>query len=1190
MPASPRDLTFISYSHKDKVWLDKLLDTLKPLVRKGSVTVWADTQIRPGDQWRDEIKSALSSTKVAILLVSTNFLASDFIAKHELPPLLKKAKAGGLTVLWVHLSSSLYEETGIEDYQAAHDIAKPLDSLSESEQAKALVEIARKIRDAVARKEEDPSPDGAQEAIKGLRPFRHEDADIFARLGRQREVEDYARTIADREFRFGILSGESGCGKSSFLQAGLWPKMETYRVPHRCVYVKFSNEDPFETLKRAVSKSLEIPFEDLRQLDLLVVLQATMQANTKPLLLLFDQFEQFFVHRKLKQDREPFLLALTDWYRNGTDLPVKILVCIRGDFSDRLAELQYAMGYSIGPAQNVRLEKFEPQDAAKVIKQIAEVEGLPVEERFVESMVKELADREDGLISPAYLQIMAWVLSRQKEAEKREFTSKAFQKLGGVEGLLDRFLSDSLDARSGDASKQAVLKILVALIDLDRNTRAGLMTVEALQEKLKDTLKPEAIPEAVEWLASPEVRLITPQEQQGGMERREIAYELAHECLIPAVRKLAGKQLSEADRANQILDRRVNEWLGNDRHPSYLLGWRDWRLIERNWPYLIWGEQRNQKEQLLAKTKRRWQWRAVAADGIVLLLLGVVAGWLSPWGQIQMVKWDLANLSKGNDQAVLKVIADALPSVGEFEWAAEVASRIEQPGEKARALASVAEAAAHVGNVSQAKELLQRAVAVTQEITPPRAKYWRLMGLARVAARVGNISQANQLLQQAVGAAKEITDPNMKALALSAIARDTGAIWNAEVQKQAEAVASEIKEPNNKAEALEAVAQGAVQMGDVNKATALLHEVAVLKKITEPRARGKAWALEAVVGTMVREANAGKNIELLKQAEMVAREITGRNEKAAALEAVAKAAAQMARATKNMELLKQAEVVAGEITERNEKAAALKAVAEVAAQMGDGSKATALLLQELALAWEITELNENGRALVAVAHSVVGVGDVGQANDLLEQVVAVTKKITEPHAKARALTAVAQAASATKNMELLKQVTVLAKEIARLQQGYVLKEVAEAMAKVANSTMEAIPLNEAVAVAEEIPIPGIKARALGAVAQAAVQLASDTQDAALLKQLVAVAEKISDLDKKARVLKAASRAAARLGHWRRARHYAGLNLNHDERAKALIGILQVWHGVDKKRGGSQNETEEGTENETEEGTENGTDE
>ena len=178
MPAPPRDLIFISYSHEDKTWLDKLVKVLAPLVRNGSVKYWTDAQMEPGDRWRQGIASALKAARVAVLLVSRDYLASDFIAKHELPALLKKAKAGGLTVLWVHLSASFYEATEIEGYQAVHDISKPLDSLSEAEQSKVLVEIARKIRDAVETKRGDSEAssfqDESQEAIKGLRPFRHE--------------------------------------------------------------------------------------------------------------------------------------------------------------------------------------------------------------------------------------------------------------------------------------------------------------------------------------------------------------------------------------------------------------------------------------------------------------------------------------------------------------------------------------------------------------------------------------------------------------------------------------------------------------------------------------------------------------------------------------------------------------------------------------------------------------------------------------------------------------------------------------------------------------------------------------------------------------------------------------------------------------------------------------------------------
>ncbi|HSE59623.1 MAG TPA: hypothetical protein VLA99_13050, partial [Nitrospiraceae bacterium] len=197
---------------------------------------------------------------------------------------------------------------------------------------------------------------------------------------------------------------------------------------------------------------------------------------------------------------------------------------------------------------------------------------------------------------------------------------------------------------------------------------------------------------------SPQVRLITPQEQQGEGEQRELAYELAHECLIPAVRKSAGKQLSEADRANQILDRRVNEWLGNDRHPSYLLGWRDWRLIERNRPYLIWGAQRIQKEQLFEKTKQRWRRRQWAGIGVLCLLIGGVAGWFSPWGQIQMVKRDLAELGGGNDRPTLEVVAIGLASARYLGEAVSVASRIADPRAKARALEAVARATAQLGH------------------------------------------------------------------------------------------------------------------------------------------------------------------------------------------------------------------------------------------------------------------------------------------------------------------------------------------------------------------------------------------------------------------------------------------------------------------------------------------------------------
>jgi TIR domain len=137
---------FISYSHADRRWLDRLLQQLRPLVRGGDIQVFSDKDIRVGDDWRNGIQVALDSTRVAILLISPAFLASDFIVDQELPPLLARAESKGATIIPVILASSLFEMMpALSRFQAANPPSRPLSAMRVSEVDKVLADLAREI-------------------------------------------------------------------------------------------------------------------------------------------------------------------------------------------------------------------------------------------------------------------------------------------------------------------------------------------------------------------------------------------------------------------------------------------------------------------------------------------------------------------------------------------------------------------------------------------------------------------------------------------------------------------------------------------------------------------------------------------------------------------------------------------------------------------------------------------------------------------------------------------------------------------------------------------------------------------------------------------------------------------------------------------------------------------------------------
>jgi Tol biopolymer transport system component len=150
---------FLSYSHADEPWMQRLRTMLAPLERQGVLSFWVDTDIRLGDEWRNEIEAALASSVAAVLLVSPEFLASRFIADIELPVLLRRVQQDGLRLIWIPIRESLHEASGLDGFQAATRPSRPLESLEVPAQNAVFASVCRELRELVGL---DPSESDAK--------------------------------------------------------------------------------------------------------------------------------------------------------------------------------------------------------------------------------------------------------------------------------------------------------------------------------------------------------------------------------------------------------------------------------------------------------------------------------------------------------------------------------------------------------------------------------------------------------------------------------------------------------------------------------------------------------------------------------------------------------------------------------------------------------------------------------------------------------------------------------------------------------------------------------------------------------------------------------------------------------------------------------------------------------------------
>lgn len=138
-----RPSVFISYSHKDDSFFKELKTMLKPLEKKHDIKCWSDKELSVGDNWKSRIFEEIDNADMIILIISKEFLASDFILDEEFPQIMQNKAA---KKAWLLLNLCNWEmKDELIQWQAFHDVKSPLSSLEQEEKDKVLLSISKQI-------------------------------------------------------------------------------------------------------------------------------------------------------------------------------------------------------------------------------------------------------------------------------------------------------------------------------------------------------------------------------------------------------------------------------------------------------------------------------------------------------------------------------------------------------------------------------------------------------------------------------------------------------------------------------------------------------------------------------------------------------------------------------------------------------------------------------------------------------------------------------------------------------------------------------------------------------------------------------------------------------------------------------------------------------------------------------------
>src|SRR5262249_39987776 len=205
MPTRPVTI-FYSYSHKDEKYRDALSSSLSLLKRQGFIKEWYDGNLVPGEKWEEKIYKQLDSADVLLMLVSRDFINSEFIWDKELQRALDRDTANRARVIPIILRPTDWQSSPLGRLQALPKNAKAVTLWANRDAA--WLDVERGIRKAIEDLQAGVKPKHTR-TVTALKPIEQKVVDVQSAPKKRQVTEPRTQRAATQLNRVIFTAGNT---------------------------------------------------------------------------------------------------------------------------------------------------------------------------------------------------------------------------------------------------------------------------------------------------------------------------------------------------------------------------------------------------------------------------------------------------------------------------------------------------------------------------------------------------------------------------------------------------------------------------------------------------------------------------------------------------------------------------------------------------------------------------------------------------------------------------------------------------------------------------------------------------------------------------------------------------------------------------------------------------------------------